>query len=388
MRRFRAVFRKSFLEQTRQIWELALILLIAPAFVLVYWLFLGGGSTSYSLLVLNQDTGSHGAQLTEAIAGLAYPDGKPILKVKTAADRASAETRLRDRDAAALLVIPLDFSSRLDGFRTAGGGAAAASAAAQGDPLVLSGDLTNPTYAVAAVLAGGVVEDYQRAATGQPRPVAVAEQPLGGSATRSEFETYVPGLLVVSMVMMLFTAAMRVTSEVEKGGIKRLVLTGVTPLEYLAGVSAVQMLVGTAAVLLTFGTAVALGFRSQGPLWLAVLIGVLSFFSVIGVGLIVAAFSRTAMEALIIANFPMVLMMFFSGGVFPIQRIPLFTLAGRSFALFDILPQTHAVLALNKVLTLGVGPGAVTYEIGMVLLLSCIYFMVGVAVFDRKVFHK
>jgi ABC-2 type transport system permease protein len=382
MSRFFAVFRKSFLEQFRAGWELALILLTAPAFVIVYWLFFGGGSTTYSLLVINQDRGPHGEQLVQEIAALAYPNEQPILKIKTETDRANAETRLRDRDAAGLLVIPPDFSTRLDSFRSAPG------SPEEGEALVLSGDLTNPTYAVAAVLTFSVMDDYQRMATGQRRPVAMTEVPLGGSATRSEFETYIPGLLVVSMVLMLFTAAMRVTSEVEKGGIKRLALTRVTPLQYLAGTSAVQMVVGSLAVLLTFGVAVALGFHSQGPLWLAVLITVLSFFSVIGVGLLVSAFSRTAMEALIIANFPMVLMMFFSGGVFPIQRIPLFTLAGRSFALFDFLPQTHAVLALNKVLTLGAGPGAVTYELGMVLLLSLLYFLGGVAVFDRKVFHK
>jgi ABC-2 type transport system permease protein len=91
---------------------------------------------------------------------------------------------------------------------------------------------------------------------------------------------------------------------------------------------------------------------------------------------------------LIMANFPMVLMMFFSGGVFPVQRIPLFTLAGRTFALFDVLPQTHAILALNKVLTLGAGPGEVTYELGMVLLLSMVYFLGGVVIFDRKVFRN
>ncbi len=316
MTRFFAVFRKSLLEQVRSGWELALVLLTISAFVLVYWLFFGGGSTSYSLLVLNQDSGPHGAQLTQAIAGLAYPDSKPILRVKPASDRATAETQLRNRDAAALLVIPPGFSTRLDDFRAAG-------IPAEGEPIILSGDLTNPIYAVAAVLAGGVVEEYQREVTGQPRPVAVAEEPLGGSATRSEFETYIPGLLVVAVVMMLFTASVRVASEIERGGVRRLALTRVTSLEYLAGVSAVQMLVGFLAVLLAFVTAVALGFRSQGPLWLAVLVGGMSAFSVIGTGLIVAAFSKTTGQAFIIANFPMVLMMFFSGGVIPVQRIPI-----------------------------------------------------------------
>lgn len=381
MRRFFSIFRKSLREQLRSPWELALIMLSAPAFVIIYWLFFGGGSTAYTLLVLDLDGGPHADRVVEAVAALAYSDGQPVLKIKMAAGLSEAQARLRDRGAAALVVIPAGFSSRIDA-------AAAGGVPAEGAPLVFSGDLTNPTYTVAAVLANGVIDEYLRAETGQPHPVGVSEEPLGGSSARSEFETYVPGLLVVSIVLMLFSAAIRVTSEVEHGGLRRLALTRLTPLEFLAGVSAVQLLVGLAATLLTFAAAVALGFRSQGPLALAVFIGALTAFSVIGMGLLVASFSRTSVEALVIANLPMVLMMFFSGGVFPIQPIPLFNLGGRSFALFDILPQTHAVLALNKVLTLGAGPGEVMYEMIMVLALSLAYFAFGVWVFGRRVMRR
>jgi ABC-2 type transport system permease protein len=118
------------------------------------------------------------------------------------------------------------------------------------------------------------------------------------------------------------------------------------------------------------------------------LIGGLTAFSVIGAGLIVAAFSRTATEAVIFANIPLVLLMFFSGGVFPLPRVPLFSLGGRSFAIFDFLPQTHAVLALNKVLTLGAGPGEVWFEMLMVLALSALFFALGVWVFGARVMRR
>lgn len=377
MTRFFAIFRKSLKEQLRSPWELVLILLIGPMFVLLYWLFLGGGSTSYTLLVLNQDSPAADA-LVQSLREIAYPDGQPVLKLRAVTSVSEAEGLLRNRDAAALLVIPPAFSARV----------AAYPAQISGQPVVISGDLTNPTYAVAAVLATSAADEYVRTMTGQARPVAMVERPLGGSAARSEFEVYVPGLLVVAVVMMLFSAALRVTREVESGGFKRLALTHVTPLEYLAGVSAVQMLVGLSAVLMTFLSAVALGFRSQGPLWLAILVGGLSAFSVIGVGLMVAAFARTSTEAFIIANFPMVLLMFFSGGVFPLQRVPLFTLAGRAFALFDLLPQTHAVLALNKVLTLGAGLSEIAYELIMVFVLSLAYFGLGVWMFGKRAMQR
>lgn len=376
MKRTWSVFRKSFLEQMRSPWELVMVLLIGPLFVGLYWLFFGGGSTSYSILVMNQDQGTLGQEWAETLSEVRYGNGQSLLKLLPVTDRAEAEVRLKDRDAVALVILPPDFSQSVAEFRRTG--------QVGQSPFVLVGDLTNPTYPVAAAVIGGVTEDYLRAVSEQPRPIPFVEEPLGGSGARSEFEMYVPGLLVVAVVMMIFTAAMRVTREIETGGLRRLALTRVTPLQYLAGVSGVQMLVGLMSVLFTFLTAIALGFHSQGPLWVAILVGALSSFSVIGVGLLVACFSRSTIEAFIFANFPMIFMMFFSGGVFPIQRIPLFTLAGRSFALFDIVPQTHAVLALNKVLTLGAGLSDIAFELTALLVLSLVYFAAGVAAFRRK----
>ncbi len=47
----------------------------------------------------------------------------------------------------------------------------------------------------------------------------------------------------------------------------------------------------------------------------------------------------------------------FIGAAFPLPRFTLFTLFGRGFALPDLLPPTHAVVALNKIFTLGAGLG-------------------------------
>ena len=47
------------------------------------------------------------------------------------------------------------------------------------------GDLTQPYYAVAAVLSNGVFEQYVKTTLGQPMPIRVTEEPLGTSGARS-----------------------------------------------------------------------------------------------------------------------------------------------------------------------------------------------------------
>jgi ABC-2 type transport system permease protein len=143
------------------------------------------------------------------------------------------------------------------------------------------------------------------------------------------------------------------------------------------------LLTGVASILLTYLTAAALGFHSEGALWIAVVVSAISGLSVIGAGLIVAAFSKTTTQATLIATFPLAIFMFFTGAALPLPPVHLFTVAGRAIGLYDILPPTHAVNALNKILTLGMGFEDVLYEIVAMLALSVIYFAAGVWLFKR-----
>jgi ABC-2 type transport system permease protein len=378
-----SVFVKTLREQLRDRWALALSLTTASFFVLLYWSFTGGGSTTYDVSVLDQDrpvTLEDGSELAagvgviEALRELEYANGDRMLDVSLAGSRAEVEERIRNRDVMALLVLPPDFS------------AAIAGAVAPGEAAItLVGDLTHPLYPVAAVFVTATVDEYIGAATGVPRPLGFEEVALGDSGSRSEFEAYVPGLLIIAIVMVLFTAAMSVSREVESGTLKRLQLTRMTALQYLAGTTGVQVLVAVAGLLLTFAVAWLLGFRSEGPLWAAVLVGAVTSLAVIGVGLIVACFSKTVTRAFLVANLPFILLMFFSGSIFPLGKVALFEVGGHTVGLWDILPPTHAVVALNKVLSLGAGFGDVAWELGWLVGLSAVYFATGVALFHR--FH-
>jgi ABC-2 type transport system permease protein len=378
------VFRKTLNEMRRDLWVVGLTLAFAPVFVILYWLWFYGGSTSYRVLVINHDAGvveaggqawNAGKEAITAIEAVVYADGKPLLVVERSASQVEAEALLRDRKAAAFIEIPANFSATISALKDGG----------RSSPLTLAygGDLTNPYYTVAATLALGAVDSYIQRASGLISPFQYRELSLGGSAARSEFEIYVPGVIIFSVILLIFQAAMTAAREIETGALRRLRLTPLTAFDLLVGLSGALVLVGIASVLITFGTAVALGFRSQGPLWVALLLGGLTSLAVIGIGLIVASFARNTAQAFVVANFPLGLLMFFSGVIFPMPPLILFTVAGRAISLYDILPPTHAVAALNKILTLGAGPSEVLYELGMLVSLSALYFGIGVIIFQR-----
>lgn len=380
-----SVFRKSLREQLRDPWSLILTLLIGPLFVLLYWAFFGGASTTYSVLVLDEDVGVAqadgtfarvGEDVVRALRSLENAGGDAMLRVTTVESRADAEERLRNRDAAALIVLPADLSQAV---RTA-----AEAEQAGGISVGLVGDLTNPQYTVAAILASSAADACIADATGLKPVVRWTEESLGSSGNRSEFELYVPGVLMVAVAMLVFQASMTVVREVEAGTLRRLMLTRMTSFDLLAGVAGTQVLIGVLAMLLGFATAVALGFHSEGPLGVAVLVAGVTTLAVVGVGLVVACFARSVSQAFIVANFPLILLMFFSGAVYPLPKLTLLTIAGRDIGAFDWLPLTHAVVALGKVLTLGAGFGDVLFELVAVSALSVVYFAAGVWLFKRQ----
>lgn len=376
-----SVLIKSLREQRRDLLSLLLTLSTAPFFVFVYWLFFGGGSTSYAVLVINQDRGAVIEGGTAWSAGddligvlqetIAYENGQPMLRVKQVDDRADAERRLKNRDAALLMIIPPDFTQALVATETPPG------------TVAFVGDLTNTYYTVASTLANAALTGFLDTVTHQDRPVQVVEEALGESSARTEFELYVPGLLILAVLMLVYQASMLVVREVEAGTLDRLRITRLSALDLLGGISVSQVIIGAAAVLLTFVTALALGFHSTGPVWVAVLVGAVTTFSAVGVGLIVTCFARTTYQAFMVSTFVLFLMMFFTGTFMPVPGGELFTLGGHTFRVYDVLPPTHAVVALNKVLTLGEGLGAIRFELGAVLALSVLYFAGGVWLFQR-----
>jgi ABC-2 type transport system permease protein len=383
--RFLAVFVKSLREQVRNLMVLALTVVFAPVFVFAYWIFFPAeGSTAYRVLVINEDVGVQiegttyraGEEVTDAIAQVTYAGGSPLLKVREVASMEEAEALLRDREGIAYFLFPEDFSRQLAAKR-AGDSTATTE-------LIFGGDLTNPYYPIAAILAASAIDSYVQEATGLTPPVQYVERPLGGSGSRTEFETYVPGMFIFAVIMLVFAASMTVAREVEDGTLRRLQITRMTAFDLLGGTSLTLIIVGVIAELLALVTAMALGFRSYGPLWVAVLVGVATSVSVIGVGMIVAAFSKTVSQAFVIANFPLGVFMFLSGAIFPMPSVTLFEIAGQPIALCDFLPPRHAVIALNKIMTLGSGLDEVAYELVSLVVLSVLYFAVGTWIFQRR----
>ena len=382
--RFLAYLQKTFKENVRE-WKITVLALVfGPFFVYMMYAYFGGASVRYMLLVVNHDQPvpaasgrlSAGDDLLAQWRAAKYPDGKAFFQVKAIADAEAGARELRDRSADLMLLIPPEFSLRLRECMEKKEGAV--------PRLTNYGDHSNVRFTVATAFADYVTYAYISEMAKITMPLQVEFQPVAAGRGVSEFDLYVPALLVLAIIMVLFTAAASLIKEVDKGTISRLILSRLTAFEFLGAIAANQVLISMASLGLTYLAALHVGYRSAGSPALFLLVGALSSLAVVSISLLVAAFIRTIFELLTVGVFPFFVLMFFSESMFPLPRLTLFRLAGHAFYANDLLPTALTVKAFNKILNFRAGLGDLAFELGGIVVLTVLYFFLGAWLFHRR----
>lgn len=316
-----SIFSRSMRQQARDRFGLALTLLTAPFFVLFYWAVFPDGPAQIAACIDGDE--ALVASVEDALEGSAST---------MAVDRCEPGSEVAydvvaviegEVDAAALRERPLEVTFR--------------------------GDASRPAFARGAQELEQVLGAWVASETGRPPLVATTVEPAGASRKMSPFDLYVPNLLIFAVIMLVFSSAMSLAREIERGTLERLRLTRMRTRDYLAGMAATQVVLGAGSVVLTFGVALALGFEAAGSVALAGAIAVGTGVACVGIGTLVASFSRSVAQAFVIASFFMFLLVLFSGIVFPVP----------GSAAFDLLPTVHGARAMHEVLVLGRGAGEV-----------------------------
>jgi len=384
-----SIARKSLLEYLREPLLLGLLLFFPVVFVGFYYVAFGrtreGIATYLNLLVVNDDAGATaadgsrwlaGADLVEALRQVEW-EGDPVFDVQAVRDRRAAEIALHERKVALLLAIPSDWSQKL---LAVAGGAAEASAAT----VSLVGDTGSDSFVFAASFLNGLLREFARQTAGwQAETLTVRYEFLPGTGTVSDFDFGVVGLIVFGVMFVIITTATMMVRENVTGTLQRLRLTRASAADLLTGMTLTQMVTAAVQIPLTLGAAVIMGFSSNGSLPLALGIGLLLNLSAVGLGLIVACFARNDGDAVNLGSGLLVPVVFLSDAIYPMPDAPLFTLAGRTVQIYDLLPTTHAASAMRRVLILGGGLEDIVYELTAMTLLSLILLAAGVWLYRR-----
>ncbi len=384
--RLTSLIRKTTLENLRDWKVLILTLTFAPFFtVLMHFYFESASESPYRLALVNGDEGlvtdagsplNRGRDLIAAIGLAARSDAGQVLQVFEEADSATALARLSAGSVDRVVVVPGQFTSTLEAY-SQGSEPPAAIVTTYGDP-------ANPRYLMAAAWSDAITYTYAAEVAEVGGPVEVSMQTIGAEESLSEFDLYVPGLLALAVIMLMFTAAASIIKEKDKGTLVRLRISNMTTFEWLLSITAVQVVLGACAVALTLITALAIGYEMTASFTALILVSALSSVAVVGISVLVAAWLKTIFDLMTIGSFPFFILMFFSGGMFPLPDIPLFEIAGRSVNVNDILPTTHSISAFDSILNHSAGLNDVAYELVAISLLSVIFFSLGTLWFTKR----
>lgn len=368
------IINKSIIEQLRSPVVVILSLITAPLFVMLYAVFFPSDYQTYNVIIMNKDI--QGRELLEHISNWSPNREDPIICIQEVKSREEGVERIKNGNGDLLLIIPEGYTESLQKVYRG--------ELKQAKSFEFTGDLSDPIYSVAVIMAYSAIDSFAVEKVGIVSPLTMTENAIGRSDSLNELDLYIPGLLIFSLIILIFQVAMSLSGLVEGGILKRLRLTKVSTFEILFGYSASIIIFGVLAFFLTLLTARLFGSTLSGNWFLVIIIAFLTALAITGSGMIISAFSPTVSGAFIMANFPLMLFMFFSGSIFPMDKVEIFRFGTTVIGLFDILPTTHAVNALHQVLILQGSFYDIFYEIISLIVLTLFYVFIGVRMYYKK----
>ncbi len=324
-------------------WTLAFPLI----FIFLFgFIFEGGGNTTLNIAWVDEDGSAASGQLHAAFASAS---GVQLADVDA---RTAAETKMKDGEADAIIVVPSGYGAAL--ASAAAGAGAPASLTIVVDPsrssLVASVD-----QAVGSVL--GVVN------LGGRTPLVMAQAETIQTENLSFISYFVPSILGMSVMQLGIFAAVPLVADREKGILKRLAATPLHRSQLVGSNTLMRLLLAMLQALIIVGVGVLVfGVEITGSLLMAGAFVVLGAVSFLSLGYVLASFTKTEDAANGLTQVVQFPMMFLSGVFFPIAAMPPFlqTIA-------RLIPLTYLADALRQVMVGGV-PFAPLYVCAAVLL--------------------
>lgn len=379
------LFKKAMIENFRD-WKILILgLTFAPFFVVLMYFYFGEAVESYRILFVNHDQGvisesgssiHAGEILISEMEEFQHRNGAVRLNVSKEELLGEAQKRLRSKSVDLVVEIPENFTRTLLDYKEA----------KRPEPAIVRthGDPANPKYIMAAAWSDSLTYQFTVDWTGMESPLQLETENIFSLESVTDFDLYVPGLLGLALMMLMFTAAATLIKEKDKGTIVRLRISNMAISEWLVAVCVTQVIIGLLAVGLTYLTAAVLGYQGGGSWIIMALITILSSVSIMAISLLLAALLRTVFDLMTVGTFPFFILMFFSGGMFPIPAIQLFAFGGRAINVNDILPTTHSINAMSKIMNQGAGFDELVYEMGAIVFLSVVYFTLGIWLFAYR----
>jgi len=361
--RFWEFCRRNLKETYRDPLALGFLLGFPLLFMLLFGAIFSGDTTpNYPIGVIDND----GTPVSQAFVDEALAEVS-VLEVSTYEDAASAMENLKLGNISAYIIIPHGFGEQI-------------SRSWQDKETNITLEIT---YDESDFMATGQIISTINAVT---RSFAHIEVPITINANPIHIETEItyidfiaPGIIIFGLLILIPTSARIIVHDKEKGFLSRLLTTPLRPVEFILGYSLCLVVIAIAQIIIFILVGWLLGMDIVGSIGLAFLVFLLTALCSIGIGMVVAALSKTENQAEPLCwIFAMPLAML-SGCWFSVEMLPSY-LRNVAYA----FPYAHAIDASRAVLTRGVGMEVVSNDVLFLAGWTAVIFAIGVILFRRS----
>jgi ABC-2 type transport system permease protein len=362
-----------------------------------------GGTPKLPIALVNHDGGPYGAQVAKTLQGI------EALKVEDLGTSEEADRLVANSKALAAVVIPADFSRKVDAYEPGRIEIIVDPAQQQYasiitgimkevvTPVVLQGELQ---YGIRTVLSESQAyreadPQTRRAVEAQnlgvlmtqllemrenPLIVAQDESLARAKALRPSnlFGIFVPDFTVMFAFFLTGTVAVSLFTEKEQGSLRRLLAAPMPRGAILAGKVLAHMVVVILQVLVLFGVATII-FRmplGHSPLGLALVTLALALAAT-SLGMLIGALSRSRRQA---DGLGMVLGFVLGGlgGCIQVGLTPLFRTKGPLGTLSQFTPHAHALEAFFRLMLEGGGVVDILPQVGILVGMGLLFLLVAI----------
>ena len=355
------------------------------------------------VILVNEDPGNFGGEVAKSIRSI------DELNVKQSSSVSSAEQRVAEGDVAAAIIIPADFSENIDSYTPTEIEVIIDPAQAETASIVtgivnqVAGEVViwgEIQYGIRTIMAEsdllaeaspeelrgveaqnlGVIMTQLNELRRNPA-ISVISENLEGIQVQTGIELFITFLFPAFTVMFIFfivgAESASLLQEREAGTLRRLLAAPLPRWTVIAGkMLACGLLVcAQVAILFTLGYVAFNINLGRDPLALVAITLAVAFVAV-SMGMIVAAFARSAKQA---DNVGMILAFVFAGigGAFPTWP-PLFRSGGLIGILSKFTPHAHALEGYYSVMAENAALTNILPQLGFLLLMGLVFFLIAV----------
>jgi linearmycin/streptolysin S transport system permease protein len=352
--------------------------------------------------LVNQDSGTFGTEMSKVIQSIDQ------LQVTVYTDIAEAEGQVARGQAAAAIIIPADFSQKIDGYTPTSVEVMVDPAEPESANIVTGivkqvvaefsiwGEVQHGVRTImseAGVLAAASPQEARaieaqnlgvvmtRINEMRTNPViAVSVEDVAGAQVQGDitifFAYLFPGLTVMFIYFIVPMSSDSLLNERETGTLRRLLTATIPRGAILAGKILAYMLLACLQVVVVFVVA-GLVFGTplgKSPLGLVVLTLVVAF-NATALGMLVAAVAKTAKQA---ANLGLILAFVLAGlgGAMAMSATPLYRTGGFISIISGLTPHAHAVEGYYRLMAENASFIQILPQVGIVLAMGIIFFAI------------